>query len=181
MTRALLLIVLCACGARAAKPAPPSIDVRAEIDQAEKAERARKHDIARVHYERAVAGAKDPSSISYARRHYAETLMTWGEYPLAITHLDAALAARPDDAKAWRFLAFLRHNQGDNQGAIAAFERARDLAPKDFVVRRDLAILRWKLRDRDGAKKEYQAMLALELPDRMRAAVEWALRELAKP
>lgn len=125
--------------------------------------------------------AKDPTSIAFARREYAETLITWGEYPAAIQHLEIALGARGEDPVAWRYLGFLKHNRGDSPGAILAFEKSRDLSPKDFVIRRDLAVLRWKTGDRAGAAEEYRKMLELELPARLRDKVEWALRELAKP
>lgn len=179
--RALLLTAaLAACGGKA-KPAPPSVDVRQEVEMAEKAEKARRHDLAKIHFERAVAGAKDPSSIAYARREYAETLITWGEYPLAIQHLEVALGARPDDAAGWHDLGMLRHNQGNHAGAIQALEKSRDLAPRDARPLKSLAALRWKLGDKSGAAAEYRRMLALDLPDRVREKVEWALRELAKP
>jgi Flp pilus assembly protein TadD len=181
--RVLVLLLVCAaCGARAAKPAPPpAIDVRKEIAEAEKAEKARQHDVARVHYERAVNAAKDPSSVFYARREYAETLITWGEYRLAIEHLEGALTARPDHAPSWHDLGMLRNNQNNIPGAIQALEKSRTLAPKDPRPRIALAALRWKHGDKTGASTEYKQLLDLDLPDRVRAKVEWALRELAKP
>ena len=178
MKRVVVVAIFFACGSR---PKPPSVDVRAEVEQAEQAEKARRHDLAKIHFERAVAGAKDPTSIAFARREYAETLITWGEYPAAIQHLEIALGARGEDPVAWRYLGFLKHNRGDSPGAILAFEKSRDLSPKDFVIRRDLAVLRWKTGDRAGAAEEYRRMLDLELPARLREKVEWALRELAKP
>lgn len=182
MTRAIVLVVvLAACGGRARQLPPPSVDVRSEIQQAEQAEKARRHDLAKIHYEKAVAGAKDPSSIWYANREYAETLMTWGEYPIAIRHLETALQARPTDPISWHDLGLLKHNQGDHAGAIKALETSRDYAPKSPKPRVALAALRWKLGDRDGAKAEYRGLLELDLPDRLREKVEWALRELAKP
>ena len=39
----------------------------------------------------------------------------------------------------------------------------------------------WKRGDKASATREYRAMLALDLPERLRAKVEWALTELAKP
>jgi tetratricopeptide (TPR) repeat protein len=180
MMRALVLVLLVACGARA-KPPPPSIDVRREVQQAEAAEKARRHDLAKIHFERAVAGAKDASSIAYACREYAETLISWGEYPAAIAQLEVALGARPDDAAGWHDLGMLRHNQGNHAGAIQALEKSRDLAPRDVRPRKALAALRWKLGDKPGAAAEYRGMLELDLPDGVRAKVEWALSLLAKP
>jgi Flp pilus assembly protein TadD len=75
----------------------------------------------------------------------------------------------------------LKHKQGDNAGAIKALETARDQAPKDPRPLKTLAVLRWKLGDKAGAAAEYRRMLELDLPDRLRTQVEWAIRELAKP
>lgn len=173
---AALLVLACGC----ARPAPraPSASVRTEIEQAETAERQRQHDVARAHYQRAVAAATDPASIAYARRAYAETLVSWGEYPEAIAQLEGALAAGPDDAGAWHDLGMLRHNQGDDARAIEALERSRSLAPDDYRPRRTLAVLRWKRGDKQGALTEYRGMLELDLPDRLRAMVDWAIRKL---
>ena len=41
--------------------------------------------------------------------------------------------------------------------------------------------MRWKLGDRKGAAAEYRGLLALDLPDRLRAAVNQALALLAEP
>lgn len=174
------LLALAGCGGRAPAPAGPGAQVRAEIEQAEAAERARRHDVARAHYERAIAGARDPASIAFARREYAETLITWGEYPEAIAQLEGALAARPD-AASWHDLGLLRHNRGDLRGALTALEQARALAPRDPRPRVALAALRWRSGDRAGAAAEYRALLDLPLPERLRAKVQWALGELAKP
>lgn len=182
--RALVLGVLVACGHPPAAQRPPSAnidEVRAEIDQAEKAEKARRHDVARAHYQRAVAIARDPASIAFARHEYADTLETWGEYPEAIAQLEGSLVARPNNAAAWHDLGLLRQHQGDTAGAITALERSRELAPKDFRPRKELAVIRWKAGDRAGAAEEYRAMLALDLPDRLRSMVEWAIGCLGAP
>ena len=181
LAAAVLAAALAACGgARAPAPSGPSAQVRAEIEQAEAAEQARRHDAAREHYRRAVASARDPASIAFARREYAETLISWGEYPEAIAQLEGALAARPS-AAAWHDLGLLRNNQGDVRGALAALEQARALAPRDARPRVALAALRWKTGDRAGAAAEYRALLELPLPERLRSKVQWALDELAKP
>ncbi|MBA2545194.1 MAG: tetratricopeptide repeat protein, partial [Deltaproteobacteria bacterium] len=120
-------------------------------------------------------------SISYARSKYALTLISWGEFPQATHHLEVALGARPDDAASWHDLGLLRHKQNDNTGAIQALEKARDLAPDDVRPRKVLAVLRWKIGDKRGAAAEYRRLLELDLPDKLREGVEWALRELAKP
>ena len=174
-----MLALLFAC----ARPAPraPTPIVQREIEQAETAERARRHDEARLHYQRAVASAKDPASIAFARREYGETLMSWGEFPEAIAQLEGVIAVDPGHVASWNDLGLLHHNQGNDTRALEALERAKTLAPRDFRPRRNLAVLRWKRGDRAGALAEYQAMLELELPDRLEAKVKWALEELGKP
>ena len=177
----LAIAVLVGCGST---PRPvarvPSAPVRAEIDQAEAAEKARRHDVARVHYERAVASARDPVSVAFARREFAETLITWGELDEARSQLERVVVVKPDDPAAWHDLGILRHNRGDVPGAVVALTHARDLAPKDPRPRVALAALRWKSETARGPA-EYRALLELELPDRLRTRVQWALGELAKP
>ncbi|MDX2093880.1 MAG: tetratricopeptide repeat protein [Kofleriaceae bacterium] len=177
-TVAFLVAAACASTPKAGKP---STTVRAEIEQAEAAERVRQHDLARAHYQRAVAAAKDPASIAFARREFAETLMTWGEVPEAIAQLEGVVAAAPDHAAAWHDLGILRHNQGDDAGATIALERARGLLPEDPRPRIALAALRWQRGDRAGAQAEYRALLELDLPPKLRDKVKWALEELARP
>jgi Flp pilus assembly protein TadD len=182
MTRAWLLAIGLAAGcAHAAAPRGPSAAVRAEVSAAETAEQARRHDVARVHYERAIALAGDPDSAAFARHEYAETLVTWGEAPAARAQLEIACAASPGDASAWHDLGLLRHHAGDDPGAIQALQRAEQLAPGDARPRTALAALYWKRGDKAHAASEYRGLLTLDLPDRVRAKVEWALAELAKP
>ena len=176
-----LAFALAGCGGRPPPPPTgPTPTVRTEIEQAEAAERARQHDLAREHYQRAIAGARDPASAAFARREFAETLISWGEYPAAIAQLEGSIAARPS-AAAWHDLGLLRNNRGDVPGALAALEQARALAPRDPRPRVALAALRWRAGDRAGAATEYRALLELPLPERLRAKVQWALDELAKP
>lgn len=179
MTRAVLALLLFAC----TRPAPrgPAPSVQSEIEQAETAERARRHDEARAHYKRAVASAADPASIAFARRAYGETLMSWGEYPEAIAQLEGVIAVDPKHVASWNDLGLLHHNQGNETRAIDALQRAKTLSPNDFRPRRNLAVLRWTRGDRAGALREYREMLELDLPDRLRAKVQWAIDELGKP
>jgi tetratricopeptide (TPR) repeat protein len=194
--RLVLCIALCAC---ARKPAVqgPSNAVKAEIERAEKAEEARQHDVAREHYERAIATAQDAVSVAFARREFAETLIGWGELQAAHGQLDKAVAANPNDPIAWQMLGLLRASDAvsDIPGAFAALEKAKQLAPRAWIPRRDLAVLHFKLgagRDADpdpaiaakhraAALAEYKAMLDLDLPDRLRKSVMWAIDVLSKP
>jgi Flp pilus assembly protein TadD len=168
-----------ACGGSPA-PRSPADDVRAEIAAAEQSERARRHHVARAHYERAVSGARDPASVAYARHRYAETLAHWGELDAAIAQLERVIEVADGDASAWHDLGLLRHKRGHDRAAIVALERARELVPRDIRPRIALAALRWKLGDRGGATTEYRGLLELDLPARLRDKVEWALAELAK-
>jgi Flp pilus assembly protein TadD len=177
--RAAAAIALAAC-AHGAAPRGPAAVVRGEVDQAETAEKQRQHDVARTHYQRAIAAAHDPDSIAFARHEYAETLVSWGEAPEARAQLEIAVAANPSDPGSWHDLGLLRHHAGDDAGAIVALRRAEELAPRDVRPRTALAALYWKRGDRDRAAREYRGMLELDLPDRLRAKVEWALAELAK-
>lgn len=179
MKRAASALALAACAHAA--PAGPAAAVRAEVDRADAAEQARRHDLAREHYQRAIALAHDADSLGFARHEYAETLVTWGELPEARAQLELAVAVQPGDASAWHDLGLLRHHAGDDPGAIAALARAEQLAPRDARPRTALAALYWQRGDKASAAREYRGMLALELPDRLRAKVEWALAELAKP
>lgn len=176
MKRVLIAVVLAACGRTPA----PSAPVRAEVERAETAEKARKHDEARKHYQAAIANAKDPASIAFARREFADTLISWGEYPEATVQLEGVTRARPGDASAWNDLGLLYFNAGDSARAIASLEKARSLAPEDLRPRKSLAVIRWKRGDFEGARAEYQQMLDLQLADKTRISVEWAIAELSK-
>lgn len=192
---ALATLVLAACGRK--PPATPVQDniVRVEIEKAEAAEQKREHLIARQHYEKAVAAARDPASIGYARREFGETLATWGEFAEARSQLETSVAAVETDPIAWQMLGVVRHKLGDIAGAFVALEKSKALAPRSWIPRQTLAALHWirgegRSADPDPAKAdqhraaalaEYQAMLDLELPARLREKVEWAVGVLSKP
>ena len=108
MRRLLLCVALLACGAKPPAVNGPSPTVKLWIERAEKAEENRDHEVARKHYEKAIANAKDPISIGYARREFAETLATWGEIDSARGQLEKAVAATPEDAIAWQMLGIVR-------------------------------------------------------------------------
>lgn len=182
LLRWLVCIALCACARKPAVQGPSSA-VKLEIERAEAAELERRHDVARMHYERAIANAKDPVSLGFARREFAETLATWGEIEAAHAQLEQAVTATPDDPIAWQMLGIVRASDaiGDIPGAFAALETSKRLAPRAWIPRRDLAVLHWKLGHRAEALAEYRAMLELDLPARLREKVEWAIGELSKP
>lgn len=192
--RLTLALVVAGCAPRAA-PHGTSGVVRVELERAEVAELRRDHDVARAHYERAISAAHDPASRHLAHREFGETLATWGEHSQARAHLEAAVAAAPSDAMAWQMLGIVRHALGDVDGAFAALERSKQLAPRAWIPRRDLAVLHWSRAEGRGADPdpevaalhrvaalaEYQAMLSLELPPRLRDKVRWAIGVLSRP
>lgn len=181
MLRVLCCLALLSC-ARTPAVRGPSDAVKAEIERAEQAEQRRDHEVARRHYERAIATAKDPESIAFARREFAETLTTWGEIEAARGQLEKAVAAFRDDPIAWQMLGIVRASPTvqDIPGAFAALEQAKALAPRSWIPRRDLAVLHWKVGQRAEALAEYRAMLDLDLPSRLREKVKWAIDELSK-
>ncbi|HEY5923126.1 MAG TPA: hypothetical protein VIV11_15710 [Kofleriaceae bacterium] len=173
---------LLACGANKPAVTGPSELVKRDIERAEKAEENRDHNVARKYYEKAIGNAKDPISIGYARREFAETLATWGEIESALGQLEKAVAATPDDPIAWQMLGIIRASDvvHDIPGAFTALEKSKQLAPRSYIPRRDLAVLHWKLGHKQEALAEYKAMLELDLPTRLRDKVEWAIEELEK-
>jgi len=192
-----ILVLLAACSHPSPRGPAARDPVRVEIEAAEAAEAKRQHFAAREHYERAIAAAErrgDASAIGYARREMAETLATWGENDAARTQLEAAVVATPSDAIAWQMLGILRAKAGATAGAFAALEKSKAIAPRAWIPRRDIAVLHWSLgdgraRDPDPAKAaahraaalaEYEAMLELELPDRLREKVQWAIGVLSQ-
>jgi tetratricopeptide (TPR) repeat protein len=197
----LLAAALAACAHNPNRPTlahKPDANVRAEIDAAEAAEGRRDHLVARQHYEAAVAAADaSPNQVSrgFAHREFGETLATWGETAEARTHLEASVAAIPEDPIAWQMLGIVRTKLGDLPGAFTALEKSKQLAPRAWIPRRDLAVLHWSLAEgrtaspdpqaaaqhRAAALAEYQAMLDLDLPDRVREKVKWAIDVLSTP
>lgn len=182
LARLVVCLALCACAKRAVITGPSNA-VKLEVERAEQAEQAREHDKARKHYELAIANAKDPASIGFARREFAETLATWGEIDSARGQLEKAVAATPADAVAWQMLGIVRASDAirDIPGAFVALEKSKQLAPRAWIPRRDLAVLHWKVGHRAEALAEYRAMLELDLPPRLREKVKWAIDQLSKP
>lgn len=173
-----LAVAMAACASRPARRDPM---VTAHLERAERAELARDHEAARRHYQAAIAAAEAagvPAQVAHARRELAETLASWGELAAAEAELTLAVNAAPS-AELWHDLGIVRHARGDLAGAAGALLRAKAMAPADARPRIALAALYWKTRDHARARDEYRALLALELPERVRDKVEWALAQLA--
>jgi Flp pilus assembly protein TadD len=155
--------------------------VTADIERAEDAEKARRHDLARAEFEHAIADAHDSASEHFAHKEFAETLETWGEITAAIAHLERATTLRPDDAASWHDLGILYHHRGDDTRARGALERAKQLAPRDPRPRIALGVLLLCQHELDAARVEYEGLLGLDLSDRLREKVHWMLEHLAAP
>ncbi len=162
-----------------ARPRPAAPTTRATLEEARAALLARDHDRARAAYLRAVATAPDGPSEALARKELARALLLWDEPAAAGRELARVTELTPDDPAAWHDLGIVRNATGDHVGARTALERARALRPRDPRPRLALAALAWSRGDRQAAAAEYRGLAALDLPERLRVQVEWALRELA--
>ena len=156
----------------------PSAATRAAVERAEAAELRRDHAAARAAYQQAIAGAADRDSQVFARREYASSLEAWGEVDAAIAQLDAVVALDPRHAPSWHDLGILRHARGDDRGALAALATAESIVPDDPRPHLARAALLWQTGETRGATAEYEVLLTLELPQRVREKVEWALGQL---
>lgn len=175
------IAALVACAHPRPAPRAPAAATRADITAAEDALGRRDHTAARAAYDHAVASAPDRASEAYARKERASALLLWDDRAAAVDDLARVTELTPDDAAAWHDLGIVRHALGDVAGARAALERARALRPRDPRPRLALAALAWSQGDRAAAAAEYRALAELDLPDRLREKVAWALRELARP
>jgi tetratricopeptide (TPR) repeat protein len=168
-----------ACGGAARRP-EPSEPTRRQVATAEEALRRRDYDGARAAYARAIETAPDGASEAFARRELADMLLLFDERQAAAAELVRITALRPDDPRTWHDLGIVRHSLGEIEGAAAALEKAKALAPDDARPRVALAALLWEHGAKAAAKREYEALLLLDLPPRLREKVEWAIGELSR-
>lgn len=173
----LVVTAAIACASRAR----PAAATQGHLRTAEAALERRDYDAARAAYDRAVDTAPDATSARLAVRERADARLFLGDLEGAAADLARLTALAPREPAAWHDLGIVRANLGDRDGAATALSRARDLAPDDARPRLALAALLWSGGDRDGAAREYRAVLALDLPDNVRAKVNWALAALAAP
>lgn len=176
VARALLAIALLAgCASRA----QPAAQTQQLVREAEAALGKKDYDGARAAYDRAVATAPDDASARLAVRERADARLFLGDVDGAAADLATLTTLAPRDPRGWHDLGIVRANLGDRPGARDALIKARDLAPDDARPRLALAALLWSSGDKGGARAEYQALLGLDLPDAVRAKVEWAIGTLA--
>lgn len=169
---------LTGCGG-AQKPEEPSAETRRLIAEAETQERARRYDLARVRYQKAVDAAPTPASAAFAAHRFASALAFWGELEPARAMLETAVARDPGRASAWHDLGVIRVQLGDLAGAEMALRRAVDLARGDPRPRIALAALLVKTHRYREAEVQYRELRDnFDLPPRLRAAVDRALELL---
>ncbi len=180
---ALIAAIAVGCGGPGAVAPRSTVSpaTTAAVERAERAEAAREHDVARGAFEQAVTEAPDAASEVYARRAFADTLLQWGDLAAAHAQLQAITVATPTDASAWHDLGIVASAEADDIGARVALTEARRLAPRDLRPRLALAALAWRTGDRAGARAEYEALLALDPPAKLRSKIDWALQTLADP
>jgi Flp pilus assembly protein TadD len=151
-----------------------SAATRALVASAEAHERARRYDLARADYDRAVREAPEARSGAFAARKLSLALLFWGELADAETALEKVVSLRPRDASAWHDLGVVRVRTGDTAGGEVALRRAIALQPKQPMSRIAVAALLVNQRRFAEALREYDALLALDLPPRIRSAISRA-------
>jgi hypothetical protein len=85
-------------------------------------------------------------------------LLRQGRFADAARSFQRVIAVQDDDAQAHAYLGMARHREGDMQGALASYRRARQIEPGNQAVRRSLAILLL----REGLHDESLALWAQE-------------------
>lgn len=148
------------------------------IDAAHEAESAREYLRAQALYEQAKEAAPDAPSRAVAARAYGRALIFYGEYDRAEKELSEAARLQPDDPGTWHDVGMVRHRLGDDPGAERAFREAIHRAPRDGRPRLALAALLTKQTRFVEALDEYRQLARLDLPERVRASVAWAIQAL---
>jgi Flp pilus assembly protein TadD len=148
---------------------------------AQQAELKRQHFEARAHYEAAYQHANTAPAQATVARHFADTLLSWGEFADAQTQLELVVLHQPNQAAGWHDLGMVRHRLGLPAGAEVALRRAVTLAPTEPRPRIALAALFWANHRPADALREYQALRHLALPAAIRSKVDWAIAELSRP
>ena len=95
----------------------------------------------------------------------AKSAMERGDFAQARQILLQAVKADPKDAALWFHLGASCSELNDDEEAIAAFERARALAPRRPDTYFDLGLLYWRAGDLGKAKEAYRSGLALDPAD----------------
>jgi tetratricopeptide (TPR) repeat protein len=83
-----------------------------------------------------------------------------GDRPAAIAELEAVTALDPDSLDGWRLLATLRHDAGDQAGAVFAWRRALGIEPSDLDTLFNLAVTLGALGRTDEAREAATRFIA---------------------
>lgn len=169
---ATLILCALACGGHAPPAAPAVAPITTSwIEKAEAEERKRQHHQAREFYLRAKEVSPDDFSRAHAAARFAGTLLSWREFAPARRELIEATRLAPAVPGFWHNLAYAEANLGNRAGAEAALRRSIELAPRDPRSRLSLAELLWRQGRHAEAIAAYEALLTLELPERVRRAI----------
>jgi len=109
----------------------------------------------------------DPeSSVGYVNRGL--TAIYRGDLDAALLDLNMAVEKNAQDAFAWhtRGWARLRLAENDREQVLADIDRAIEIAPDEPFRFSDRALVRWWLKDRQGALDDLRKVLDLKLPER---------------
>jgi tetratricopeptide (TPR) repeat protein len=85
-----------------------------------------------------------------------------GQIDRSMKLLDAALRARPEEPEVWLFRGRYRVEKGECTEAVADFEKATRLAPKNASAFASLGLARLCAGDKAGARKELQRSLEID-------------------
>jgi tetratricopeptide (TPR) repeat protein len=105
------------------------------------------------------AAAIDPSNIRYAIQR-AQCLLALGQRAAALAAATAVAASAGRDASAWDAVGTLRSFAADQQGALAAYDRAVALEPEQSQFAFNRASVRRFLGDLAGAEADYDRAIA---------------------
>jgi arylsulfatase A-like enzyme/Flp pilus assembly protein TadD len=102
----------------------------------------------------------DPS-FPQARADLGFLLLTQRRLDEALPHLEAAVAVEPDRVRAWNGLGVIRYQREDLPGAVEAWSRVVELAPRLADAHYNLANALERTGDPAGAARELRAFAAL--------------------
>ena len=95
----------------------------------------------------------------------ARALIQEGEVEAAKPFVAKALALAPHLARAHFFLAMAQKADGDYEDALASLETVNRMYPRDRVVLNQMGLIRFRLRDYDGAVAALRKVLAVDPED----------------
>lgn len=172
-------LLVSGCGPKPAPSEPAIAPVTLGwIARAEEQEKAREYNQARLLYLRAKRESPDDPSRAHAAAAYGSALIFWGELPAAKRELEEAIRLQPNRPGTWHDLGHVEHGLGDLEAAERALRQSIRIAPRDPRSRVSLAALLVRAGRFADAIGEYEQLLELDLPERVRTAIEQTLPRL---